>query len=230
MTVFTILAIFVIALHAAIALRLGANLLIRDIKGPAFGAQIMKLVMANSIDKAIKLCNVAPEAPMARAAKAILTQANRPYSIELQYRAGDATLRLIIEKVRNWIVVPQLGTAGLAIITLFMGPGHQENPAFLLIVVGLFGVCLYLWSKLDSSFRIQQVWLRKIRDTVLHRAEYVPPVYRVQKATPDDLQAWQDSMDKFEASVAERKEAGETFDTNDEYDRQARPDGVLPPL
>ncbi len=47
-----------------------------NINATAFMAQIQKLVMANKIDHAIKLCNAAPSAALARVIKAGLKKAN----------------------------------------------------------------------------------------------------------------------------------------------------------
>lgn len=48
-----------------------------NINGTAFMAQIQKLIMANNIDRAIKLCNAADKAALARVIKAGLTRANK---------------------------------------------------------------------------------------------------------------------------------------------------------
>lgn len=48
-----------------------------NINGGQFFAQIQKLVMANNIDRAIKLCNAADKAALARVVKAGLTRANK---------------------------------------------------------------------------------------------------------------------------------------------------------
>ena len=51
-----------------------------NINAHAFMAQIQKLVMANNIDRAIKLCNAADKAALARVVKAGLTRANKSES------------------------------------------------------------------------------------------------------------------------------------------------------
>lgn len=51
-----------------------------NINGPQFFNQIQKLVMANNIDRAIKLCNAADKAALARVLKAGLTRANKSES------------------------------------------------------------------------------------------------------------------------------------------------------
>ncbi|MGF1509513.1 MAG: MotA/TolQ/ExbB proton channel family protein [Myxococcota bacterium] len=45
--------------------------------GNRFMAQVEKLVVSNNIDKAVKLCNAAPKAALARVLRAGLTRANR---------------------------------------------------------------------------------------------------------------------------------------------------------
>jgi biopolymer transport protein ExbB len=65
-----------------------------NINANAFMAQIQKLVMANSIDKAIKLCNAAPSAALARVIKAGLTRANKGPD-EIQNAVEEASLEVI---------------------------------------------------------------------------------------------------------------------------------------
>ena len=48
-----------------------------NINGTAFMAQVQKMVMANNIDRAIKLCNSEPNAALPRVLKAGLSRANR---------------------------------------------------------------------------------------------------------------------------------------------------------
>lgn len=65
-----------------------------NINGAAFMAQIQKLVMANNIDRAIKLCNAAPHAALARVIKAGLTRANKG-EIEIQNAIEEASLEVV---------------------------------------------------------------------------------------------------------------------------------------
>lgn len=65
-----------------------------NINGTAFMAQIQKLVMANNIDRAIKLCNAAPNAALPRIVKAGLTRANKG-EIEIQSAVEEASLEII---------------------------------------------------------------------------------------------------------------------------------------
>jgi len=65
-------------------------------------AQIQKLVMANNIDRAIKLCNAAPSAALAKVMKAGLTRANKG-EVEIQNAVEEATLEVLpnIQKRTN---------------------------------------------------------------------------------------------------------------------------------
>ncbi len=65
-----------------------------NINASAFMAQIQKLVMANNIDRAIKLCNAAPSAALPKVIKAGLTRANKG-EIEIQQAVEEATLEVI---------------------------------------------------------------------------------------------------------------------------------------
>ena len=65
-----------------------------NINAGAFMAQIQKLVMANNIDRAIKLCNAAPSAALAKVIKAGLTRANKGPE-EIQNAVEEATLEIV---------------------------------------------------------------------------------------------------------------------------------------
>ena len=73
-----------------------------NLNASAFMAQIQKLVIANNIDRAIKLCNAAPSAALARVIKAGLTRANKS-EVEIQNAIEEATLDVIpqIQKRTN---------------------------------------------------------------------------------------------------------------------------------
>lgn len=62
-----------------------------NINATAFMAQIQKLIMANNIDRAIKLCNAEPHAALPRVVKAGLTRANR-LEKEIENAVDEATL------------------------------------------------------------------------------------------------------------------------------------------
>lgn len=89
-----------------------------NINGAAFMAQIQKLVMANNIDRAIKLCNAAPSAALPKVVKAGLTRANKG-EIEIANAIEEATLEVIpkVQKRTNLLqavgnVATMLGLLG----------------------------------------------------------------------------------------------------------------------
>jgi biopolymer transport protein ExbB len=71
-----------------------------DINASAFMAQVQKLVIANNIDHAIKLCNAAPSAALARVIKAGLTRANRSEA-EIESAIEEATLDIVPQVTRR---------------------------------------------------------------------------------------------------------------------------------
>ena len=90
---YLILVISVIAM--ATVIERGYMILFRyNINGAAFMAQIQKLVMANNIDRAIKLCNAESNSALTRVLKAGLTRANRS-ALEIQNAVDEATLETI---------------------------------------------------------------------------------------------------------------------------------------
>ena len=97
---YLILVISVIAM--ATVIERGYMILFRyNINGAAFMAQIQKLVMANNIDRAIKLCNAESNSALIRVLKAGLTRANRS-SLEIQNSVDEATLaRVVASKTRS---------------------------------------------------------------------------------------------------------------------------------
>ncbi len=65
-----------------------------SVNAEPFMAQIQKLVMANNIDRAIKLCNAAPNAALPRIVKAGLTRANKGET-EIQNAVEEASLEVV---------------------------------------------------------------------------------------------------------------------------------------
>ena len=64
-----------------------------NIHAQAFMAQIQKLIMANNIDRAIKLCNAEPHGALPRVVKAGLTRSNRTEQ-EIESAVEEATLEV----------------------------------------------------------------------------------------------------------------------------------------
>lgn len=65
-----------------------------SINGNTFMGEIQKLVVGNQVDKAIKICNAAPNAALARVIKAGLTRANKSPD-EIQSAVEEATLEVL---------------------------------------------------------------------------------------------------------------------------------------
>ena len=65
-----------------------------SVNAEPFMAQIQKLVMANNIDRAIKLCNAQPSAALPRVIKAGLTRANKG-EVGIQNALEEATLEVV---------------------------------------------------------------------------------------------------------------------------------------
>ena len=98
-----------------------------NINATAFMAQIQKLIMANNIDRAIKLCNAEPHAALPKVVKAGLTRANRTEK-EIENAIDEATLEVgpLIAKRTAYLamlanVATLLGLLGtiLGLITAF---------------------------------------------------------------------------------------------------------------
>jgi biopolymer transport protein ExbB/TolQ len=89
-----------------------------NINGTAFMAQIQKLIMANSIDRAIKLCNAEPNAALPRVLKAGLTRANRS-EVEIQNAVDEAVLEVFPQLNKRTNFLPML--ANVATLTGLLG-------------------------------------------------------------------------------------------------------------
>jgi biopolymer transport protein ExbB/TolQ len=114
---YLILVISVVAM--ATVIERGYMILFRfNINGSAFMAQIQKLVMANNIDRAIKLCNAESNSALTRVLKAGLTRANRS-SLEIQNAVDEATLETVPMLMKR---TPYLGMwANVATLTGLLG-------------------------------------------------------------------------------------------------------------
>jgi biopolymer transport protein ExbB/TolQ len=90
---YIILAVSVFAL--GIIIERAVSLVFKyNINAEAFMAQIQKLIMSNNIDRAVKLCNTAPDAALSRVVKAGLTKASKG-EIEIINSVEETTLEVI---------------------------------------------------------------------------------------------------------------------------------------
>lgn len=84
-----------------------------NLNGSRFMAQIEKLVVSDNIDKAVKLCNAAPKAALARVLRAGLTRANRGV-LEIGNAIEEETLAVTPQIMRR---VPALWSiANIAVL------------------------------------------------------------------------------------------------------------------
>ncbi len=111
--------LFVSVIAAAVAIERGYMILLRyNLNGAAFMAQVQKLIMANNIDRAIKLCNAESNAALTKVLKAGLTRANRSPE-EIQNAVDEATLEVIPMLQKR---TPYLGMlANVATLTGLLG-------------------------------------------------------------------------------------------------------------
>lgn len=114
---YIILVVSVIAM--ATVIERGYMILFRyNLNGAAFMAQVQKLIMANNIDRAIKLCNAEPHAALPRVVKAGLTRANRTEK-EIENAVEEATLEVgpLINKRTSYLAM----LANVATLTGLLG-------------------------------------------------------------------------------------------------------------
>lgn len=97
-------AVFSIAITAE---RLFYILFRANIDGTAFMAQVQKLIMANNIDRAIKLCNAEPNRALPRVLKAGLTRANQKGS-DVQNAVEESVLEVYPQLNKRTGFLPML--------------------------------------------------------------------------------------------------------------------------
>jgi biopolymer transport protein ExbB len=89
-----------------------------NLNGTRFMAQIEKLVVSDNIDKAVKLCNAAPKAALARVLRAGLTRANRGV-LEIGNAIEEETLSVTPQIMKR---VPALWSlANIAVLVGLLG-------------------------------------------------------------------------------------------------------------
>ncbi len=104
--------LIILPMFAAIVLMIERSifLLFRyNINAPQFWAQIQKLVMANNIDRAIKLCNAAPAAALPRVLKAGLMRANKG-EVEISNAIAEAQLDIVPMVTKRTSAMPPVAS------------------------------------------------------------------------------------------------------------------------
>ena len=105
-----------------------------NINATAFMAQVQKLIMANNIDRAIKLCNAEPHAALPKVVKSGLTRANRTEKeIENAIEEGILEVGPVLNKRSGYLptlanVATLLGLLGtiLGLIQAFEAVAHAS--------------------------------------------------------------------------------------------------------
>lgn len=204
----------------------------------AFGKQVKLLLMANNVDRAIKLCNTIPRHPVCQAVKNLLIHANRIYSLELAYQESVLFLKKGKALLRFRVGVFMLlwaSIVGMALSLIVLGPEKGPEKTWIYICMGVYVVGNLIVSGLTageaSCIKKGLDLITEVRTALyLRNGEYLPPPLKPRKATPEEVTAWRNSMDGFETEMKAKRTTGEKFDINDEYDKKAGDDGILPAI
>lgn len=180
--------------------------------------QIRKLILANNIDRAIKLCNAAPDAPLPKAIKLMLTRANRVHELELAYE--EARMQIASDKKNltgsgglNLTSMTQL-TLYLLMILLVLVASEMSNwmvGAVIVMVVADLGR-----KAVERSIRVHLIRaeesLLSLRSWLYGRAKYVPLHLRPRSEedlSPDKIVQWREYMDEFNRDLSRQRQRGE---------------------
>lgn len=202
----------------------------------AFMSMIQKLVMANNIDRAIKLCNAEPNATASTAIKPLLCHANRPYALFLTYMESRALVRVRAAPSLRGKWLPLI--LGLTLLALGAGvatsghPGRVAGPdPLFLLALAEGALALFLgriYQKRVETHVVRVDWaLLKTLNLLLARSKYKPIQWSPEEMSPEELEAWRVSMGAVEAKAVETGPGT----AQGIHDSLASPTtGVLPPL
>lgn len=205
--------------------------------GP-FANTIKKLILANNIDRAIKLCASSSPSILAQKTKALLCAANRPHRLELAFQEGSA---YFASKKLGRLASARALVGGGTSLTLLAGfIFSAPNPLTLYCFSAVFLVVWSLAAVMLGQFGARMIeskeCLMDIRNTLYVRglangADYLPPSLRPRENySQEELAAWQLSMNDFEKRMTERRKTDKTFDIGEAYDAEADAAGVLPKI
>lgn len=232
---YEVLAVCIAALSVLSAVLAIAALWLKcQVKLDRLHDQLTKLIRANNIDRAIRLCGSA-SLPALEGSKALLVRVHRPHSLNLVYHEELAKLRSLEERWNARAVLRaflQLG--GTVALLALLSAGARES-AVVHWSIGITVVALLIANtandRIRAYLRAVQVYLLRLRNTLYAAAEYVPPEDRpLRKMTAEELAVWRASMEALEREVADQKGQGEDVKAADVHDARVQPDGVLPPL
>lgn len=196
--------------------------------------QITKLVRANNIDRAVRLCS-SGASPVLKATRGLLVRAQRPYSLNLAYHEELGQLRFLENRWSFHALIRAALHFGATVALLAILHVGARESTLVNWCIGITVVALMIGNaaslRMGSYLRSAQAYLLRVRNTLYACAEYVPPEDRPsRKMTADELAAWRASMEALEREVADQKGRGEDVQAAAVHDARVQPDGVLPPL
>jgi len=203
----------------------------------ALMAQIHKPVMANNVDRAVKLTNAAPGTWMAKATKMLLVKANRVHELELTFQEAWLFLDGDV-KTRGWgafvMMLAHAALYGALGFALMVGEDFSLTIAILMgvsILLSWFAQAL-IHSQYSHKRKCRQALVR-LRNLLFGRSEYVPPQFQPRDPADvgsEELARWREAMDAFNKGVRNRTSETAKMKVTEMYDEAADDRGVLPPL
>ena len=144
------------------------------VKEDAFMAQIQKLVMANKIDRAIKLCNVEEQALVAINSKRLLTRANRsPEEIDDEKDVALTQLdEFIAERDKMaWYITAAANVTTLIFLLFLVAAGAYGTWHIILGVTGylLSGFLVYAASAVAMKAKKVKTKILELRNWLVAR-------------------------------------------------------------
>lgn len=200
-----------------------------------FSEQLEKLIKANNIDRAIKLCNSVPNAFAAIWMKRLLVLADRPQELELAFQEVNLLAQRQIRRKNRGGLIENLI---LMVIWITMFATILVSSQYGWISTICIGVTI-LMNMLSSAIglvmsqRLEQNILvaGRLKNLLLRKAGYIPPQHRPIPMTEAEVAQWREEMDAFNQEIMEaRKTAADTRSAQEIYDEKAGVDGVLPKL
>lgn len=197
----------------------------------AFGSQIQKLIVANNIDRAIRLCNAEPYATCPRWVKTLLTRANRPYSLEFLTHEIWAEHQFLSTKRKfSWssllAVAVQLIFFALLYTASMETSVDEYNHQVVLASTGastVVVICAAISFSSDLITRILHAFYRnylgeslglalEVRRYLYARRDYVPPTLMPpRKLTSEEREAWRNDLTEIDKMALETDTPPETL-------------------
>ncbi len=231
-----IIAALILLLHMTLCIAMVMGYRKIKIHTARFYGQIEKLVMANNIDRAIKLCNAVPEAWATQTMKQLLLLANRPHELELSFQetllkhnTGNYKKNFLMRELASNVAT--LVSWILILVTVMV----YEHDWFTTVCV-MATICFYFairsviyWARRHLEEVVK--YSLRLKNLLLNKAGYVPPQYRPVPMTEEEVVKWREQMNTFmEETVPEARKAGDTRPAHQLYDEKADANGVLPEL